>query len=117
LGVSHKNLRSYYNFSTTTNKVAGNTAGLLMLRKNLFEKIEGFNESYRVCFEDVELNLQCVVHGFENICDGSLVAYHYESQTRKNSSEEITMMNEDFKNILVKFIYENKDKLQSWIKL
>jgi GT2 family glycosyltransferase len=117
LGVSHKNFRSYYNFTTLNNKVAGNTAGLLMMRKNLFEKIGGFNESYRVCFEDVELNLQCIAHGFENICDGSLVAYHYESQTRKNSGEEITMMNEDFKNILVKFIYENKDKLQSWIKL
>jgi GT2 family glycosyltransferase len=117
LGVSHKNLRSYYNFSTTTNKVAGNTAGLLMMRKNLFEKIGGFNESYRVCFEDVELNLQCIVHGFENICDGSLVAYHYESQTRTNSSDEIDMMVNDFKEITGTFIQNNIDKLKSWINL
>jgi GT2 family glycosyltransferase len=117
LGVSHKNLRSYYNFSTTTNKVAGNTAGLLMMRKNLFEKIGGFNESYRVCFEDVELNLQCIVHGFENICDGSLVAYHYESQTRTNSSDEIDMMVKDFKEIIGSFVEKNKDKLKPWINL
>ena len=87
------------------------------MRKNLFEKIGGFNESYRVCFEDVELNLQCIVHGFENICDGSLVAYHYESQTRTNSSDEIDMMVNDFKEITGTFIQNNIDKLKSWINL
>ena len=87
-----------------------------MIRRNVFNKINGFNESYRICFEDVELNLKCIISGLTNIYNGSLVAYHYESQTRKNNSEEIEMMKEDFKNILVKFVHENKDKLKNWIK-
>lgn len=111
--VGHKNFKSYYNFTNSLTNVIGNTAGLLMIRKNVFEKIDGFNESYRICFEDVELNLKCIVLGLSNIYNGNLVAYHYESQTRKNNDEEILMMNEDFRNILVKFIHENKDKLQS----
>jgi GT2 family glycosyltransferase len=117
LMVGHKNFKSYYNFTNSLTNVIGNTAGLLMIRKNVFEKINGFNESYRICFEDVELNLKCIVLGLSNIYNGNLVAYHYESQTRKNNDEEVLMMNEDFRNILAKFIQENPDKLQSWIKV
>jgi GT2 family glycosyltransferase len=97
--------------------VVGNTAGLMMIRKNVFEKIGGFNEVYRVCFEDVELNFQCIINGFDNIYDGSLVAYHYESQTRKNNDEEILMMQQDLGQVLTKFVRDNKDKLKSWISL
>ena len=117
LMLGHKNFKSYYNFTNSITNVVGSTAGLLMIRRNVFNKINGFNESYRICFEDVELNLKCIISGLTNIYNGSLVAYHYESQTRKNNSEEIEMMKEDFKNILVKFVHENKDKLKNWIKL
>lgn len=112
---THKNLKAYYNFTTTQTKVVGNTAGLMMIRKNVFEKIGGFNEVYRVCFEDVELNLQCIINGFDNICDGSLVAYHYESQTRKNNSEEILIMQNDLLNTLIKFVSNHKHELKHWI--
>jgi len=115
--LTHKNFRSYYNFSITQTKVVGNTAGLMMIRKNVFEKIGGFNEIYRVCFEDVELNFQCIIHGFDNICDGSLVAYHFESQTRKNNDEEILIMQQDLGHTLTKFVSDNKDKLKHWISI
>jgi GT2 family glycosyltransferase len=115
--LTHKNFKAYYNFTTTQTKVVGNTAGLMMIRKNVFEKIGGFNEVYRVCFEDVELNFQCIINGFDNIYDGSLVAYHYESQTRKNNDEEILMMQQDLGQVLTKFVRDNKDKLKSWISL
>lgn len=114
--LTHKNFRSYYNHSITANKVVGNTGGLMMIRKNVFDKIGGFNENYRICFEDVELNFQCIINGFDNICDGSLVAYHYESQTRKNNDEEILIMQQDLSNLLTKFVIDNKDKLQKWIR-
>jgi GT2 family glycosyltransferase len=117
LAVTHKNLRSYYSFTNTITKVIGNTAGLLMIRKNLFERIGGFNELYSICFEDVELNLQCIIHGFDNMYDGNLVAYHYESQTRKNNEEEIEIIKKDFRELLVKFVMDNKEKLKSWINI
>jgi GT2 family glycosyltransferase len=115
--LSHKNLKSYYNFTNSKTKVIGNTAGLLMIRRNVFDKIGGFNENYRICFEDVELSLQCIVNGFDNIYDGTLVAYHYESQTRKNDQKEILIMKEDYDNLLVKFILNNKEKLKNWFTI
>jgi GT2 family glycosyltransferase len=115
--LTHKNFKSYYNFSNTRTKVVGNTAGLMMVRKNLFNRIGGFNEKYKICFEDVEFNFNCIIQGFDNIYDGNLVAYHYESQTRKNDDEEILTMQRDLNDILVKFVHENKQKLKSWISL
>jgi GT2 family glycosyltransferase len=115
--LTHKNFKSYYNYTNNTSKVVGNTAGLMMIRKRLFDNIQGFNESYTVCFEDVELNFECIVRGFENIYDGTLVAYHYESQTRKNDEKEILTMQKELNDILVKFVHKNKEKLKSWISL
>ena len=115
--LTHKNFKSYYNFNNTRTKVVGNTAGLMMVRKNLFNRIGGFNEKYKICFEDVEFNFNCIIQGFDNIYDGNLVAYHYESQTRKNDDEEIFTMQRDLNDILVKFVHENKQKLKSWISL
>ena len=58
ISVDHFGKNSYYNFDTTTKHVLGNTAALMMIRKNTFEKIGGFDESLRHCFEDVLLNLK-----------------------------------------------------------
>lgn len=115
VALTHRNLTAYYNFSRTQTKVIGNTGGLLMIRKKLFDTIGGFNENYRVCFEDVELNFECIARGFENIHDGNLVAYHYESQTRKNDPEEIRMMVEDMKNILLHFTLKHIQKLNPYL--
>ena len=57
LGVDHINLRNYYNYSNSTKEVFGNTGGLMMTRKTIFENNNMFNENYISCFEDVEYNL------------------------------------------------------------
>ena len=66
----------------------GNTAGFMMINRDLFNEIGGFNESYIECFEDVELNMECVNKGMKNITVFDAVAYHYESLTRKKSEEK-----------------------------
>ena len=111
LMVTHANLGSYYLYTTGIKEIYGNTAALMMIRKNLFLNIGGFNEKYTTCFEDVELNLSCIITGFKNYYDGSLVAYHYESKTRgknaKNSKKEFY----DFTETLEPFIKENYNKI------
>jgi GT2 family glycosyltransferase len=113
--LGHLNFQSYYNHKIGPNQVIGNTGGLLMIRKNLFEKIEMFNENYISCLEDVELNLKCKMLGLENICDSSLVAYHYESQTRNSDSEKNNKFAFDYSNNLLSFIKENLIKLKNII--
>jgi GT2 family glycosyltransferase len=106
LTIEHKNVKTYYPQSLGINKVNGNTAGLMMIRKFTFDKCGGFNENYSTCFEDVELNMKCILMGLDNYCDSGLVAYHYESQTRTNAGKNEGERN-DYVKILLPFIMKN----------
>ena len=110
--VSHLGLGTYYNFSTSVRNVLGNTGAFLMIKKTTFNKCNGFNKAYISCFEDVELNMNCIVNGFENFCDSNSVAYHYESQTRNDDSEKINKLMVDYQNNLLPFVVKNLDKLK-----
>jgi GT2 family glycosyltransferase len=74
-----------------------------------------FNENYISCLEDVELNLKCRLLGLENICDSSLVAYHYESQTRNEDNDKIKKYYFDYSNNLLLFIQNNSERLKNII--
>jgi GT2 family glycosyltransferase len=69
-------------------KSHGNTAAFVLILKELFEKYNGFNESYLVCFEDVELNLMAILDNKINYTCTNAVNYHYESQTRGRSVKQ-----------------------------
>jgi GT2 family glycosyltransferase len=113
--VTHSNLRSYYNFTTNLKKVVGSTGALLMIRKNVFERCGYFNENYISCFEDVELNLKCVMMGLDNFYDGSLVSYHLESQTRNEDSETRLKVQSDYFESLQPFVIKNLAKIKNHI--
>jgi len=113
--VSHLNLRSYYSYTLSTKKIVGSTGALLMIRKSVFEKCEYFNENYVSCFEDVELNLKCLLLGYDNYYDGSLVSYHYESQTRMEDSENMNKLIQDYQKNLLPFVVKHFDKLKSHV--
>lgn len=114
-GVSHLGLNSYFNFNTSIKKVIGNTGGLMMIRKKIFEKVNFFNENYEECFEDVELNMNCLLIGFYNYCDSNLVAYHYESQTRNENVDKIKKLQKDYLENLYPFFLKNFEKLKKYI--
>lgn len=111
--LGHNNLNSYYNYPTTFKKVFGNTGALIMIRKNVFEKCGGFNEKYTTCFEDVELNAKCLLMGYENYFDGSLVSYHFESQTRGKDETNLKGESLDYSQTLLPFISQNIIKLHN----
>jgi GT2 family glycosyltransferase len=115
--ISHHSLSSYYSFSNINRKVIGSTAALLMIKKDVFIKCNYFNENYITCFEDVELNLKCLMLGLDNYCNSNLVSYHYESQTRNNDVDKIKKVNEDYNYRLRPFIINNYDKLKTHIQL
>jgi GT2 family glycosyltransferase len=111
INLTHASLGAYYSYTQGVKEVMANTAALLMVRKNVFEKVGMFNENYKTCFEDVELNLNVRLHGFTNYYDGSLVAYHYESKTRGKNEKNQKGEAEDFIKILLPFVETNYDKL------
>lgn len=106
LRITHQSIGNYFNYSIDTKEVIGNTAALLMIKRKTFEICGGFNESYTECFEDVELNLRCILNGFKNYCDGLSVAYHFESQTRKYKENKSKNEYDDLKNNLLPFVTE-----------
>ena len=112
LHVTHDNLKSYHKFSKETKEVLGSTAALLMIEKVLFDSIGGYNELYTECFEDVELNLECLSFKKKNYFCGNCVAYHYESVTRNNSEEKNNRTILDFKERLVPYVVSKFDTIK-----
>jgi GT2 family glycosyltransferase len=111
--VTHVSLNSYYPKNNGVNKVSGNTGALLMIRHSTFKSIGGFNENYRACFEDVELNYKCVCLGLENYCNSDVVAYHYEIQTRKEDPDDMKKLTQDYSETLLPFFTNNIKKLST----
>ena len=109
--TNHKNKNSYYNFSNEISEVVGNTAALMMIMRDVFIKTGMFNDNYRHCFEDVELNLKLKLKNLINYTNGKCVAYHYESQSR-DISESSYEMNEDYNNMIFPIIKDNFEKLK-----
>lgn len=112
IGVTHLNLKNYYNYQNQLKDVIGNTGGLMMIRKNVFINSGMFNENYTTCFEDVELNVIVKSNGLTNYLCGDCVAYHYESQTRNEDPEDIIKLNNDYKNNLFPIISKKWEKIK-----
>jgi GT2 family glycosyltransferase len=108
IGLGHLGLNSYYNYPTHVKEVFGNTAAFMMIKKDIFNKIGGFNESYKECFEDVELNIECLNRNLKNYFVHDSICYHYESQTRNGDGEKWKRETEDYTNRIIPFIINNK---------
>lgn len=105
IGITHKFLGWDYKNAITSQsaiRTHGNTAAFMLVNKNLFEEVGGFNEEYVECFEDVEFNLKCFLKGKLNLTNSNAVCYHFESQTRGRKIDQ-----EDAKRIL-NFINESE---------
>jgi GT2 family glycosyltransferase len=115
LKITHSGLRNYYNFTSSVKEVIGNTGALIMIRQNVFLKMGLFNEKYTACFEDVELNLKCMVSGYKNYFTGKSVAYHYESQTRSEDPKDMENLIQDYRNNLHPYVANHFDKIRRLI--
>lgn len=65
--------------------VMANTAALIMMKKDVFEKIGRFDENLAIDYNDVDLSLKCLEKGYKNIWLPYVEAYHYESISRGNN--------------------------------
>jgi len=116
--LTHVDLRKPINYNVGVNYNSfGNTGAFLFINKELFMNIGCFNENYIECFEDVELNLNCLLLNLKNITISDAVAYHYESISRDKSKDKIEKLNRDYFERLHPFYLKNKEKLNKLIKL
>ena len=72
----------YFGQLITVNNYTAVTGACLMCRREVFEAVDGFNEHLAVAFNDIDLCLRIVTHGYRNIIPPHVVLYHYESKSR-----------------------------------
>lgn len=58
------------------------TAACLMIRKSVFEKVNGFDERLQVAFNDVDLCYKLYKAGYDNVVDNEIHLWHHESLSR-----------------------------------
>ena len=58
------------------------TAACLMIKKEKFDSVGGFDEELEVALNDVDLNLKVLDKGYYNVCLSNITMFHYESKSR-----------------------------------
>tara|TARA_R110000824_G_scaffold20817_20_gene78108 strand:- start:4253 stop:5062 length:810 start_codon:yes stop_codon:yes gene_type:complete len=102
LEVTHRGLRQLTTYAPVE-EVMGNTAALMCVDREKFDKVGGFNNKYVECFEDVELNMNILLAGYINIYIDRVHAVHAESVTRTKGAAAMDLLGQDYLNNLYPF--------------
>ncbi|MBO4373678.1 MAG: glycosyltransferase [Lachnospiraceae bacterium] len=78
----------YFGFSRKTVNVTAVTGACLCVRRELFDRVNGFDEKLPLAYNDVDLCIRLMNRGFINICINDMYLYHLESATRKNDMHD-----------------------------
>lgn len=85
-GHAHKhlarNLNGYFCRARLIQSLSAVTAACLVIRKEIFEKMGGFNEDLQVAYNDIDFCLRVREAGYRNIWTPYAELYHHESATR-----------------------------------
>ncbi len=81
------------------------TGACLMIRKDVFEECKGWDESFPVAYNDVDLCLNAQAHGYDVVFDAFAQLYHYESKSRglDVGTEEKRRLENEFRRIAAKW--------------
>lgn len=88
LGPAHKlqfssDKKEYYHgINRRAVNVSAVTGACLLVRREVFEQIGGFDERFAVAFNDVELCFHLLRKGYQNVCCNQTFLYHHESMSR-----------------------------------
>jgi len=121
-GHSHKyfevNSLGYYCRLRMVSNYSAVTAACLMVRKDVFERVGGLDETLAVAFNDVDFCLKLTQQGFYNVWLPHVRLYHYESKSRGHEDtpekqerflKEINIMKERWGNLLANDPFYNRN--------
>lgn len=75
----------YFGLAMVARNCSAVTAACLMTRREVFEKVGGFDPMLHVAFNDVDLCLRILAAGYRVVWTPFAVLYHYESTTRRKA--------------------------------
>lgn len=90
-----------YNSKTKINimrEISSARGASMLIRKNIFDKLNGFDEKFYVSFEDIDLGWRTWILGYRIVLVPSSIVYHYGGTTIKKIKSEIAF--HGFKNQL-----------------
>jgi GT2 family glycosyltransferase len=77
-----KDTQQYFGVSQMTRNWSAVTAACMMVRREAFESVGGFDEELKVAFNDVDLCLRLLQRGLRNLVTPHAQLYHHESASR-----------------------------------
>ncbi len=80
--AAEKSNPGYFHQLTSVNNYSAVTAACLMIAKEKYWEVEGFDEQLEVEYNDVDFCLKLVEKGYNNVWLPEVELYHYESLTR-----------------------------------
>jgi len=97
-----ESLHGYLGLKDVVRNVSAVTAACLMMRREVFEKLKGFNEDYEIAYQDVDLCLRALQLGYRNVYTPYAVLTHYESLTRKHAfaPHETALLKKEWRHII-----------------
>jgi glycosyltransferase involved in cell wall biosynthesis len=85
-GHNHKGLvredPGYFNRAILSQNVSAVTAACMLVRRDVFNLVGGFDDKLSVAFNDVDFCLRIRAAGFRVVYEARAEAFHYESATR-----------------------------------
>lgn len=89
-GGMYKNEAGYFSFANIVRNCSAVTAACMMIRKDVFDRIGGFDENLAKSWQDVDLCVRLIEFGKLVLFTPYSILYHYEGFTRgnKDSSKE-----------------------------
>ena len=85
-GHAHKKLSrhmgGYFNRAVLIQSLSAVTAACLVIRREVYVKVGGFNEDLKSAYNDIDFCLKVRDAGFQNIYTPYAELYHHESATR-----------------------------------
>ncbi len=78
----------YFGVNRFNRNVLAVTGACLMIRKEKYFNIGGFNVKMKVSYNDVDLCLKSLKHGYRNILINDVIMYHHESLMRGKDDGE-----------------------------
>jgi Predicted glycosyltransferases len=88
------------------------TGACLMIEKGKFEEVNGFDETFPVAYNDVDLCFKFIEKGYYNVLRADAILYHYESVSRGYDLED-EVKKERLRKELIR-LYKEHPKFNGW---
>ena len=112
-GHSHKyyprSSRGYFDSLACIRNYSAVTAACIMVRRQVYEEVGGFDEQFRVAFNDVDFCLRIRQKGYRIVWTPFAELYHYESASRglHMDLDELSLLQERWSSLLRNDPYYN----------